>query len=58
MAVDYAVKYSSDVDEAFALASLTQGAVNDKYTFDGVETVKVYSIETGVYFAFLHEKIV
>lgn len=47
MAVDYAVKYSSDVDEAFALASLTQGAVNDKYTFDGVETVKVYSVMTA-----------
>lgn len=47
MAVDYAAKYSNKVDEAFSTASVTQGAVNNEYTFDGVETVKVYSIATA-----------
>lgn len=44
MAVNYASKYSSQVDERFKLGALTQGAVNNDYDFIGVETVKVYSI--------------
>ena len=44
--VNYAEKYSSQVDERFALGSLTGAVVNDSYDFIGVETVKVYSIPT------------
>lgn len=44
MAINYAEKYSSKVDERFKLASLTQGAFNQDYDWDGVNTVNVYSI--------------
>ncbi len=44
--VNYAEKYSPQVDERFNLGSLTGGAVNSNYDFIGVETVKVYSIPT------------
>lgn len=46
MSVNYASKYSSQVDERFNLGSLTGGAVNNNYDFIGTETVKVYSIPT------------
>lgn len=46
MAVNLASKYSAKVDERFALASLTEAAVNKDYDFVGVRTVNVYSIET------------
>ena len=46
MAVNYAEKYSSKVDERFALASLTDGAMNTDYDFVGVNAVNVYSIPT------------
>jgi len=43
---NYAVKYSSLVDEAFSLASLTQSIVNNDYDWVGVQTVEVYDIPT------------
>lgn len=46
MAVNYASKYSSKVDEKFSIGSVTGGVVNNEYDFIGVSTVKVYSIPT------------
>lgn len=46
MAINYAKKYSSKVDERFKLGSLTNGLVNNDYDWVGVETVAVYSIPT------------
>lgn len=46
MAVNYAEKYSSKVDERFSIASLTDGALNSDYDFVGVNAVNVYSIPT------------
>lgn len=46
MAVNYAEKYSPNVDERFKLGSLTAGIVNNNYDWIGVETVKVFSIPT------------
>lgn len=46
MAVNYAEKYSSKVDERFSIASLTDAAVNNAYDFVGVNAVNVYSIPT------------
>lgn len=46
MAIEYAAKYSSKVDERFTIAAKTAGAVNNDYDFVGVDTVKVYSIPT------------
>lgn len=47
MSVNYASKYSTQVDERFALGSLTGALVNDNYDFIGVETVNVYSVPTA-----------
>ena len=46
MAMNYAEKYSSKVDERFTIGSLTNGLVNSEYDWIGVSTVKVYSIPT------------
>lgn len=46
MAINYAEKYSAQVDERFKLGALTNGIVNNAYDWLGVETVKVYSIPT------------
>ena len=46
MAIEYASKYSGKVDERFAVAALTNQAVNNDYEFTGVDTVKVYSVPT------------
>lgn len=46
MAIEYASKYSSKVDERFSVAAKTAQAVNNDYEFTGVDTVKVYSIPT------------
>lgn len=46
-AVNYAEKYSQKVDERFALASITEAAINREYDFDGVNTINVYSIPTS-----------
>lgn len=46
MAVNLATKFSPKVDERFTLKSLTEVATNQDYDWDGVTTVKVYSIPT------------
>lgn len=46
MAVNLAEKYSKKVDERFKLKSLTEGIVNHDYDWDGVKTIKIYSIPT------------
>lgn len=46
MAVNFAEKYASKVDERFAQASLTDAIVNKDYDFVGVNAVNVYSIPT------------
>lgn len=47
MTVNLALKYSSKVDERFKLSSLTDSIINFDYDWTGVDTVKVYSIETS-----------
>lgn len=47
MAINYATKYSSVVDEKFALGNLTQGAVNNNYDWEGVSSVVVYGQGTA-----------
>lgn len=46
MARNLAQKFAAKVDEAFKLASLTARAVNNDYDWEGVDTVKVYSVNT------------
>lgn len=46
MAVNLAAKYEKKVDERFKLKSLTESAVNREYDWQGVDTIKVYSIPT------------
>lgn len=46
MAQNLAIKYSAKVDERFKLKSLTESAVNQDYDWEGVDTVKVYSVDT------------
>lgn len=45
--IDYAEKYAAAVDERFASAALSAPFVNDRYDFDGVSTVHVYSVTTS-----------
>ena len=47
MAINYAEKYSPQVDERFNLGSLTTALVNNAYDWLGVATVKVYSVPTA-----------
>lgn len=47
MTVNLAQKYSSKVDERFKLGSLTASVINYDYDWTGVDTVKVYSVETA-----------
>ena len=47
MAINYAEKYSPQVDERFKLGSLTTALVNNAYDWLGVSTVKVYSVPTA-----------
>lgn len=47
MAINLAAKYSSKVDERFKLASVIGPATNQDYDFEGVDTVKVYSVSTA-----------
>lgn len=47
MAINYAEKYSPQVDERFKLGSLTTALVNNDYDWIGVATVKVYSVPTA-----------
>ncbi len=46
MPINYAEKYSSQIDECFKIGALTAAAINDDYEFSGVNKVKVYSIPT------------
>lgn len=46
MAINYAVKYSPLVDEKFRLGRLTAVGTNNDYGFEGVGTVKIFSIPT------------
>jgi hypothetical protein len=47
MTINYAEKYSPQVDERFKLGSLTTALVNNAYDWLGVATVKVYSVPTA-----------
>lgn len=46
MAVNYATLYQSKVAERFKLASLTDAAAGNEYSFVGAKTIKVTSINT------------
>lgn len=45
--INYAEKYSDQVDERFTAASFTDFAVNDDYDFDGVSKVTLYSVDVA-----------
>lgn len=47
MAINYAEKYSAQIDERFKKGSITGAAINNDYEFVGVKTVKVFSIPTA-----------
>lgn len=47
MAVNYASKYASQIDERFAKEALSAPAINQDFDFVGVKTVNVYSIPTS-----------
>lgn len=44
MAVNLALKYASQLDQIWTHASYTDNWINKKYDFDGVDTVKVYTV--------------
>lgn len=44
MAINLASKFSKKVDEAFTRDSIAPLVTNSEYSFEGVETVKIYSI--------------
>ena len=46
MAINFAEKYLTQIDERFKQASLTGAAVNNNFDWIGVKTVNVYSIPT------------
>ena len=46
MALNLTTKYSPLIDERFKAASLTDAYAGKKYDFDGVRSIKVYSIDT------------
>lgn len=46
MVVNLASKYEKKVDERFKLKSLTDAAINKDYTWEGVNSINVYSIPT------------
>ena len=46
MAVNLATKYAKKVDERFKLKSLTESFINREYDWEGVKTIKVWSIPT------------
>ncbi|MCL2592620.1 MAG: N4-gp56 family major capsid protein [Defluviitaleaceae bacterium] len=46
MAIDYATRYESQINEMFSRKAFTDSAVNDNYDFEGAKTVKVYNIPT------------
>lgn len=46
MAINYATKFASKVDERFTLKSISKAFTNTDYEWNGVDTIKVYSIPT------------
>jgi hypothetical protein len=46
MAVNLAIKYATQLDQIWTHASYTDNWINKKYDFDGVDTVKVYTVTT------------
>lgn len=46
MVVNLALKYASQLDQIWTHASYTDNWINKKYDFDGVDTVKVYTVTT------------
>lgn len=46
MAVNLATKYSAKLDQVFSHGSYTDAFVNKNYDFDGVKTIKVYTVTT------------
>lgn len=46
MAVNYATKYESAIEKIFVLKSLTEAAVNKKFSWVGSEAIKVFGITT------------
>lgn len=46
MAINYTTKYSPLIDERFKHSSITDRFAGKKYEFDGVKSIKVYSIDT------------
>lgn len=47
MAINYAQKYSSKVDEKFSKEAKSDSCVNKEYDFVGAKTVQVYSVATS-----------
>lgn len=45
--INYADKYSNEIDERFSLESVTEKAVNKNYDFDGVNKVFIYSADVA-----------
>lgn len=45
--IHLAEKYAAKVDERFKLKSLTEAFVNHDYTWEGVQTINVYNIQTA-----------
>lgn len=45
MAINLASKYSQKLDERFRLASLTDAYAGKKYEFNGVNTIKIWSVD-------------
>lgn len=46
MAINYATKFAGKVDERFTLKSISKAFTNTDYEWNGVDTIKVYSIPT------------
>ena len=44
MAINLASKYATKLDERFRLSSLTDAYAGKKFDFEGVNTIKVYSV--------------
>jgi len=45
--INFAKKYSNQVDERFRQESLTEPAFNRDYDFSGVNSISVYSVPTA-----------
>lgn len=47
MAINYASKYASKIDERFSREALSGSAINQDFDFVGVKTINVYSVPTS-----------